>query len=128
MAYHYFLFRRGDGNEGCFPRFIVRLTDKQNAYAALPALLANEYIARCRVRRHIIAQTVIDGDVEYGLDATVYEGPEGETAFGAAWVCAQLEPLTAEDLAFWKDRATSEMSLRQALDPAAYRLYLRKAA
>ena len=121
----YFLYRRGDGNEGNFPRFIVRLNDNQSAYAALPALLANDYIVRSRARRHIIANTAIEGEAAYGLQATVYEGPEGETAFDAAWLTAELQPLTPEDCAFWQDRATSLYSLRQVLDPAAYRQFRR---
>ena len=124
----YYLFRRGDGNDGNFPRFIVRLSDDQSAYAALPALLANEYIPRGRVRRHIIGNTVIDGEPDYGLHAMVFEGPDGEEAFGAAWLTAALEPLTQEDCAFWQDRATSLYDLRQVLDPAAYRLYRKLAA
>ena len=58
----------------------------------------------------------------------VFEGPDGEEAFGAAWLTAALEPLTQEDCAFWQDHATSLYDLRQVLDPAAYRLYRKLAA
>jgi hypothetical protein len=118
-----FLFRKGDGNEGNFPRFIVSLTPDQSPFHALAALLANEYIARTKTRRHILSRVETDGDAEYGVNAVVYEGPKGERAFDAAWLTASLEPLDESDLVFYKDRATSEYTLRQVLDNAAYRQF-----
>lgn len=119
----HYLYRRGDGNDGNFPRFIVNIGDSEDAFTALKALVSNDYIVRTRTRRHILANIEVDGETEYGLNASVSEGPEGETAFGAAWLTAALEPISAEDLTFYKDRATSEYTLRQVLDRSAMRFY-----
>lgn len=120
----YYLFRCGDGNEGDFPLFIVWLKGDESPYAALPALLANRYIAGTKTRRHIIGNTGIDGDPEYGLHATVLEGPNGETAFGAAWLTAQLEPIAEDSLAYQRDQwGRSVYCLREVLDNAAWRLF-----
>lgn len=118
-----FLYRRGNGNEGNFPRFLVDLKKTDSPYAALKALVANDYIAGRRVRRHIMREIEIDGEPEYGLHATVYEGPEGESDFGAAYLTAELQPVTADDLAHYEDRATSRYPLRRVLDNGALRLF-----
>jgi hypothetical protein len=96
-----YLFRMGDGNEGNFPRFVVELGKRDCPYcpySALRALVANEYIAGRSVH------------------AGVYEGPHGETAFGAAWLTAELQP--ADD-----DEDDECYAIRKLLDPAALRLY-----
>jgi len=120
----HYLFRCGDGNEGDFPRFIIWLKDDESPYAALPALLANRYRAGTKERRHIIGNTTVDGESEYGLYATVLEGPNGETAFGSAWLTAQLEPITEENLDYQRDQwGRSVYCLREILDKAAWRLF-----
>lgn len=129
MAAKFFLFRRGDGNEGNFPRYILRLEPGQCPYDALRACLASEYQTRGprMVRRYIMKNVEVEGEAEFGLSATVYEGPDGEKAFDAAWLTAELQPLSDADVTFYKECATSEYSLRQALDNAAWR-YFRKLA
>lgn len=118
-----YLYRRGNGNDGNFPRYIVELSNADCPYAFLSAAVANDYIAGKRVRRHIVRNIVVDGEPEFGLNAVVYEGPEGETDFGAAWLTAALEPLTEADRDFYTDRATSLYTPRQVLDRAAWRQY-----
>lgn len=86
------LYRLGDGNEGNYPCFNVILEHGQSPYAAIAALVANRYIAGSSTRRYIVKNTDVDGDAEYGILATVYEGPKGEQAFGAAWITAELLP------------------------------------
>jgi hypothetical protein len=49
------------------------------------------------VRRHIVRNIEVDGEAEYGIHATVHEGPRGETAFGAAWLTAELQPADDDD-------------------------------
>ncbi|MGZ5552588.1 MAG: hypothetical protein ACXWHF_03005 [Chthoniobacterales bacterium] len=123
-----YMFRRGDGNEGNFPRFIVELRDSDCAYSAALALLANEYIARSKTRRFIIRNAEIDGESDYGINATVYEGPQGETAFGAAWLTAELQPIDDETAEYERNNwARSQFPLRKALDSAALRLYRERA-
>lgn len=92
-----YLYRRGNGNEGNFARSVVEITEGENPFAALRALVLNDYIAGTKTRRHIAANVEIDGEAEYGIHATVYEGPAGETDFGAAWLTAELEPISPAD-------------------------------
>lgn len=87
-----YLFRLGDGNEGNFPCLTINLADDDCPFAALRALVINTYRAG-PVRDHIAANIQTDGEPEYGVRATVYEGPDGETAFGAAWITAELQPM-----------------------------------
>lgn len=89
-----YLYRRGNGNQGNFPRAVVKLDATDNAYAALFALVVNDYISGKRVRRHISVNIVIDGERNHPY-ATVHLGPRGETA-GEAWLTAELEPVSVE--------------------------------
>ncbi|RWE37432.1 hypothetical protein [Mesorhizobium sp.] len=98
-----YLYRRGNGNEGNFPRAVVELREKDNPYAALAALVENDFIAGRKVRFYVRRNVEIDGEAEFGIHATVYEGPEGETEFGAAWITAELQPLDEKDAAHWCD-------------------------
>jgi hypothetical protein len=111
-----YLFRMGDGNKGNFPCLVVELGKRDCPYSALKALVANEYIAGRSVRRHIVANIEVDGEAEYGIHATVHEGPRGETAFGAAWLTAELEPADDAD-------DGECYAIRKLLDPSALRLY-----
>lgn len=118
-----YLYRCGDGNDGNRARFLVELSEADNPYAALRALVPNDYIAGRKVRRHIIREITVDGEAEYGLHATVYQGPNGEEAFGAAWITAELQPVTAEDLAYRIDSGLQVYPLRKVLDNGALRQY-----
>lgn len=112
------VFRKGDGNEGNFPRYVIVLGERDCPYAALKALVVNEYNAGHSVRRHVIRSIEVDGEAEYGIHATVHEGPRGETAFGAAWLTAELEPTDEVE-----DDEIECYSIKKLLDPAALRLY-----
>lgn len=118
-----YLYRRGNGNEGNFIRALVTLSETDNAYVALKALLLNDYIVG-RVRRYIQADVVIDGEADYLIYATVYEGPKGETAFGAAWLTAELQLLNEKDSAYYRDHGgLLQGDLKSLLDAPAWRLY-----
>ena len=106
-----YLYRRGNGNEGNYPRFIVKLGEKDDPYAALAALVVNDYIARGRVRKHIAENIEIDGEPEHGLLATVLAGPDAEMEFEHAWLTAELEPVTGE-----QENALSSYPLRALLE------------
>jgi hypothetical protein len=118
-----YIYRRGDGNEGNFARFIVELKDNDSPYAALRALVINDYIAGRRTRRHIARTIEVDGESEYGLHACVYDGPDGETVFGAAYVTAELEPahksIWTEDL----EDQRKVYPIRAVLDRGALALF-----
>jgi len=111
------LYRLGDGNEGNYPRFNVILEHGQSPHAAIAALVANRYIAGSRTRRYIVKNTDVDGEAEYGILATVYEGPKGEQAFGAAWITAELCPESRDNL--------REYRLADMLDRSALRQFNR---
>ena len=110
-----YAYKRGNGNEGNFFRANVILSELDCPYAALRALVPNDYIAGRRVRRHIIRTIEIDGEAEYGIHAMVYDGPDGESAFGAAYLTAELVPDSGYD--------GEAYPLRDLLDPAAWRQY-----
>lgn len=126
-----YLYRRGNGNEGNFARMVVEIADNENPYAALRALVANDYIARTRTRRHIVANIEVDGEAEHGIHAAVYEGPDGETDFGAAWLTAELQPISADDFrdCYYNLGAAGETpwTIKRILDRGAKQIY-RKAA
>lgn len=122
-----YLYRRGDGNDGNYPRALVTLTSDQCPYAALCALVANDYIPGRRVRLHIMRAIQTDGEAEHGITADVMEGPDGESAFGAAWITAELQPLSTEDAEHYQgQRLTQYPRLVEALDRAAWRFYRSK--
>lgn len=116
-----YLYRRGDGNEGNFKRAVIMLKETDDPYAALIALVANDYIPGKRVRRHIIRNIEIDGEPEFNLYAMVLDGPDGEQAFGAAWLTAELKPIAEADI------DGEAYPLRKYLDPGALNLYRREA-
>lgn len=91
-----YLFRAGDGNEGNFRRGTVNLVESDCPYAALRALVLNMYKLG-PLRSHIASEIETDGEAEYGILATVFEGPNGETAFGAAYITAELVPEEEHD-------------------------------
>jgi hypothetical protein len=115
-----YLYRRGDGNEGNYPRGMIELKPGECPFAALRALVVNDYIPGRRVRLYIMRNIETDGEPEYGILATVYEGPEGEQAFGAAWLTAELEPLAPEDVLHYEGQRFTVRSLRDSVDRAAW--------
>lgn len=119
----HFLYRRGDGNEGNYPRCVVELKPTDSPWAALRALVVNDYIPGKRVRRHIIATIEVEGEAEHGLQAWVHEGPDGEQAFGAAYTTAELEPLDAAGVEHYAGQGMQSRPLREYLDRAALALF-----
>jgi hypothetical protein len=123
MATRNFLYRRGDGNEGNFIRGVVALRDNESPYAALRALVINDYIPGKRVRRHVIKTIEVDGEEDYGLHAAVYNGPDGERAFDAAYITAELQPLDDKDTEFYADQNKPAYFLNRLLDRGAMRIF-----
>lgn len=96
-----FLYRRGNGNEGNFPRHLVELNPGEE-WSALAALVENDFIAGHHRRRWIREHLEIDGDGgEYGVHAVISEGPRHATEMGAAWLTAELQHVAAADLDYW---------------------------
>lgn len=96
-GHSWFLYREGDGNEGNFPRYYVRVPADVCPFRYLSACVANRYTAGSKTRRYIVKNTQTDGEAEYGVLATVYEGPKGETAYDSAWITAEFEPADFAD-------------------------------
>ena len=86
-----YLFRLGDGNEGNYPRHLINIAPDQCPYRALKALVLNRYVLG-PVRDYLATAIETDGEPEHGISAWAHEGPQGEQAFGAAWITAELEP------------------------------------
>jgi hypothetical protein len=99
LGHRWFFYRFGDGNEGNYPRFYVRVMNDTCPYRYLAACVANRYIVGSRTRRYIVKNMQTDGEPDYGIHATVYDGPDGEQAFGAAWITAEFEPAEYSDVA-----------------------------
>ena len=111
------LFRLGDGNEGNFPRFTLT-TD--HPFEALEALVLDDF---CPSHLEWAQESLdVDGEPEYGVYATIYEGPDGEQAFGAAWLTAELQPMTETDMEH--SRRPHYDDLRDIVSEETYARYL----
>lgn len=124
-----YLYRRGDGNEGNFPRYLVELHGAESEWAALPALVASDY-RHGRVRRHIMREIKTEGEGgEYGISARVDYAPDGGQAFESCWLTAELQPIAESDREWAEERHGRQVDggrawrLRELLDPAAWRYY-----
>lgn len=117
VAYWY---RRGDGNEGNFKRELVYLEAGDSAAKALRALVVNEWKPGASRRRWIAKNFVVDwdGDQETAPQGIIYEGPRGETVFGAAWLTAELEPAEI-DADGSDDNGRRPAPIRSVLDKGA---------
>lgn len=84
----------GNGNDGVshmFPDYCVRTDD--------PYLLAACAMISEWQDPHWAAKNMeIDGEAEYVVSATIYEGPNGETQFGAAEAIIEVFPLSDKDI------------------------------
>ena len=121
----YYEYRLGNGNDGCYPRAIIELEDNENPYAAIKAFVVNRYIVGSKTRKYISKNIEIDGEKEYTIYATVYEGPKGETEIGAAWLCAEMRHIPEDDM---DDYAEYERwTLSETLDRGAMMIYKREA-
>jgi hypothetical protein len=124
----YFLYRRGNGDDGNYSRFCVDISKSECPFSALKALVVSDYIAGSATRRHIIRCISVDGEREFGIQAEVYADRDGGTEFGASWLTAELKPLTVEDAAYYAGFLSPIRPLRQCLDIAAWRYYREQAA
>ena len=116
-----FLYRRGNGNDGNYARGLVSLSDDQSPFVALKFLVANDYIPRSGTRRHILRNIETEGEPDYGILATVYGDKDGCRAFDAAWLTAELQPLTEKDIEYYGNQNMKVRTLRDSLDAAAWR-------
>jgi hypothetical protein len=110
----------GNGNDGVshmFPDYYVKTSEPWNlARAAM--------IASWVDRQWAAENCEVDGEEDYTITATVYEGPEGETQFGAAEMIIEVFPVSEEELPDQTDPWHKPMydSLDAALDSASVAL------
>lgn len=123
-----YLFRIGNGNDGNFPRVLVNIASDEDAYTAIKALVANEYIIGSKTRKHILDNIEVHGDDDFTIYADVLEGPNGETHFGNAWLTASLERIeNQEDIDFYINRGygtkDAPTELRDYIDHEALKMF-----
>lgn len=124
----FYEFLRGNGNDGESRRAIVMLDSTDCPFAAVEALTLNEFIVTSKTRRYITRQlpwTPAGGESDHGTFVTISEGPKGETEFGAAWLCATLRPISADDCEIEADKGLIN-HISNALDAPALRYYAKR--
>ena len=116
MAKRNFVLFEGNGNEGERARGIVEMEDTDCPYAFMEMVIPNLFIPGHRARQHAYKNVIVDGEEDHIIYATLHEGHQGQTAFGAAYRTAHLEPLKEESdgmfkwtLGQWLDRGTMMM-------------------
>lgn len=86
----------GNGNDGVsqlYPSYAV-LTDDPWTLAR-GAMIAS--FQPCSAwRRLAINDAYVDGDADYAVSATLFQGPNGETEFGAAPAIVEVFPMDAD--------------------------------
>lgn len=118
----FFIYRAGNGNEGNYPQFAVSIPcgGLRNPAAALKALVCNRYIPGTRTRAYVSRAFESDAFDSDRASGVIYEGPHRETEFGAAWLTAELEPMSETE---FKNYPGHTYTLRDALDIGARRIY-----
>lgn len=120
-----YLYRRGDGNEGNFPRRVVDIPDDVCLASALRALVVNDFIPGRSRRRFIAKHLEADSHGrEYGATAEIYQGPRGVTAYDACWLTAELQPITPQE-GMASYYLQEPVPLMEALDKGARRLVVK---
>ena len=91
----------GNGNDGVshtFPDYMVKTSDP---YRLVELALVDQFEAgEGMAWAHEAVE--VDGEAEYTISAIIYEGPEGETDFGAAWLIVEVFPAAPEDVEAWQ--------------------------
>ena len=85
----------GNGNDGVshhYPDYYVRTADPYRLaeLAMVDTFKAGEGMAWAR------EAVGVDGERDYTISATIYEGPDGETEFGAAWLIIEVFPVESD--------------------------------
>lgn len=121
MAQREFVLYTGNGNDGEMPRDIITFDDEYEdcVWAFMDVIIANGFIPGHKARSHAYQNTVVDGEEEYSIHATLYEGYRKETEMGAAYKTARLEPKPDND---WYDDL-NKYSVAEYLDRYTYKRY-----
>ena len=119
MAEREFVLFTGDGNQGEMPRDIIVMDENDCPYAFMDVIIANGFIPGHKARSHAYQNTVVDGEEEYSIHSTLYEGYRKETEMGAAYKTARIEPKPEND---WYDDLHKH-TIAEYLDRYAYSRY-----
>lgn len=87
----------GNGNDGVsqmYPDYYVRTADPYR----LAELAMLDTFKRGKGMRWAKRNVEVDGERDYTITATIYEGPDGETEFGAAWLIVEVFPADLDDV------------------------------
>lgn len=106
----------GNGNDGVsqlFPDYLVRTADPYR----LAELAMVDQFKRGKGMRWAKGHVDVYGEADYTISATILEGPDGETEFGAAWLIIEVFPVDPDE----HDSPTYE-SLQQAFSAEAMEL------
>ena len=121
----YYEYWLGNGNDGCYPYAIIELEDGEDPFAAIKAFVVNRYIVGSKTRKYISKNIEVDGEEDCTVYATVYEGPHGETEFGAAWLCAEMRHIPEDELSGYVGYV--RWTLSETLDRGAMMIYKKEA-
>ena len=97
----------GNGNDGVshtFPDYYVRTSDPWR----LAELACVTSFKAGKSREWAKENVEVDGEPDYTLSATIYEGPDGETEFGAAWLIYEVFPVDPMPSALLISDSTNE--------------------
>lgn len=123
MTTKYFQLRVGNGNEGNFPAYhiwkkvFVEIKEGDDPFAALKALVCNQYIVGTKTRKYISKNMEIDGESDHTIYGIIHEGPNGETDMGSAWLTCEFINCTED-----KDEI-DYFTLEEILDRGAKQIY-----
>lgn len=107
----------GNGNDGVshhYPDYYVRTADPYRLaeLAMVDRFKAGEGMVWAR------GAVDVDGERDYTISATIYEGPEGETEFGAAWLIIEVFPVDLDDVKTWQADPYKRTSCYDRLESA----------
>jgi len=97
----YYGVSSGDGNNGVsqmYPRYIVKTSDPWR----LAKLAAISDFKEGEGQKWAKEEMQVDGEADYTISATFLEGPDGETAYGAAWLIYEVFPVEQDEVESWR--------------------------
>lgn len=98
----YYAISKGDGNDGInhmFPGYIVKTSDPWRLARLASIGEFKEGEGWKWAKKHVM----IDGEAEYNIQGCFLEGPDGETAVGAAWMLVDVFPADEDTVRSWQE-------------------------
>lgn len=95
--------RIGNGNDGNYFNSIIAMDENDSPFAFMDVVIANIFVPGHRARSHAYKHTMVDGEADYTIYATLSEGYRGETNMGAAYRTASLRKMEESELGEYSD-------------------------